>query len=141
MSAYLCSPEHIAVLAARLFPNDPEKAVRTAKILAKENVKSIMYRYDDCTTPDKACQAFLRMTYETYIAQTTALTQDETLQANALAFTTPRVLGMIHCLNYQSCEHAEWKTSRKLLDKLVAQLDANWSTEFEGWELDPAELT
>ena len=144
MSAYLCSPTHIAVLAARLFPNDPDKAVRAAKILAKENVKSIMYRYNDCDTPDKACQAFLRMDYEAYITHIVTLAKNRKyLHPSALALPVPRVLGLIHCLNYQSCEHDEWpdSTAKRLLNKLVKQLGATWETESEGWSLDPDELS
>ena len=142
MSAYLCDPAHLAVLAVRLFPNDPTKAERAARILLKENVRSVHYRYAhhaDCTTPEKTCHAFLTLTYNEYVDRTVSLTQDPQLHAQALALHPGRIVGLAQCLDYQSCEHEEWRTSaaKRLLEKLITR---QGDVVSDGWSLKPDEL-
>jgi hypothetical protein len=143
MSAYLCNPTHMAALAVNLYPQDNTKAAKAARLLIKENIKSVMYRYDDLATPQKACREFLSLTPREYLDRTVALIQDPTFHANALLIPSRRVLGLIHCLDYQSCEHAEWKTSTALalLKRLTAQLGYTEQSEYTGWKLDAQELT
>jgi hypothetical protein len=111
MSAFICSNEHLSVLAAyaALNANDClpyDKTECTAReigrILHAENVRSVNYRY-------------------------TELNQAQYKHVNAVLgkpkyFQAAQILKAANCLHYQSCEHSGWDDSlaKRILDNIIA---------------------
>jgi hypothetical protein len=111
MSAWVCSPKHIAVLAQRLikkFGEEPSVYVdeipspaEFAENLAKLNLKSVAYRYN--MTPAKAAREFQLMSMKEYIRQSKLLA--ETLVLDDGEFGPADMWGLSASYLYQSCEH------------------------------------
>ena len=131
MSAYLCNPEDFALLGAyAVKPGAPqgffnlteqeylevEDAVDVALILAKENIKSLEYRYPNYGPAG----GFLCGTLEEFLAEVKNVAKAR-YDYNDLA-TVKNVLGRYE---YQACEHADWLESdaynlvRALKDQLL----------------------
>ena len=100
MSAWICSPVHIATLANFI---DPERRQEVAAVLALENVRSVQYRY-----PDHPVEEMLRGGAETvseYIASCMSTNPSE-------KYSDPRHLPKIAgCYDYQSCDHPGYEGS------------------------------
>ena len=120
MSAFMCPPEHFGLLAAficRVSPGQrqgpnledviPEwreaarqaTAMRVAKQLALENIRSLAYQYEDGTDSQ---------------ANRATIEEAQIWAAHYLAWwpasvTAARVLGHAHCYAYQACESPNWK--------------------------------
>jgi hypothetical protein len=111
MSAFICSNEHISVLAeyaalnaADCLPHSVRKLTAQAigKILHAENVRSVNYRYSE-------------------------LNQDQYKHVKAMLgkpkyFQAAQILKAANCLSYQSCEHSGWNDSlaKEMLDNIIA---------------------
>ena len=105
MSAFICNDTHISILALYAVKlgvkvqNCPANAVRIARILHAENVKSVNYRYQ------------------------TREELDFTFKNNApyLDKNPIEIIKAAHCLRYQSCEHPSYKKSvaHKVLQDLI----------------------
>lgn len=135
MSAYICSTDHFAYLAAaalhpRLNPysgsfrwhhKDPlkrgsvgagdfEKAVEIANVLMLENVRSVSHRYpgqkSSAGLPGEGAGA--------------PITKQQVAEWVFIAPEPVEILKSIACLSYQSCEHPEWEQSeaKAFLDAL-----------------------
>lgn len=126
MSAFLCSPKHIAVVATwaadRGLVSDRTQA---ARLLAEENVRSVAHYY-----PDRA---------ETLIEQSHHI-DDETFFAGCTQAVTGYAPAQVHklaeSLDYQSCWHSGWENSdaKRIVDAVVndtaghpAAWNAPWS--------------
>lgn len=140
MSAYVCNPEHFGVLAAFAALNDCaiyewersaaiDTAQAVARGLARENIRSVAYRYgpDDLPGPN--------------------MSPDDILEAAALyaahfvvhpqRLRPVQVFKLVQCLDYQSCETDDWQTTlaKRQLDwitnaalrQLPGYEDARWS--------------
>jgi len=140
MSAYLCNPEHIGVLANAMFRNDvrlghqPNSPQKMAAALAKANWISIEARYpgDNFMLGDQ--------TFEEYCeaCKQEAYRPDPDLKPMDF-------IGIAQCFAYQACEAKEFREANYLSDHLgdwhvnqfimamVRQLpgygDAPWSYE------------
>jgi hypothetical protein len=109
MSAYVVEKDLIdtliaGALRAKLFRfND---ANTWGKVLWRENVKSVAYRYQLATRDPKELADYER---------DVAAYEYEPCEAIA-----PAVVDAIDCLDYQSCEHDEWQSSAAfdLLERL-----------------------
>ena len=108
MSAYVCNPTHVALLAVRTaaWTKTWGNAKTVAAILAKENLRSVEARYDDIT---EAAQDFLGMTNAEYIRQCEELTADPNIEFHTLPMH--RVFYMAACSEYQSCEADDFRTT------------------------------
>ena len=115
MSAFLFTPDEIGALAAFAERHDnlaPQSAVDRATAWARENLRSVSYRYsrdDDETAGDCG--------YPTAAAYITACVA-ETLTAPTI--TAEHARDRAGSLIYQSCEHPEWHDSeaKRLLERL-----------------------
>lgn len=120
MSAFLCTPKHIATLA------DVSVSPDAARELAIENLTAVEYRYD---LTSAAMDAF-------------GIDNDEYARACMDAMPDPTLstvakLKLLHAYEYQSCEAPDWAESnaRRLCDDirytLIARLpgydNAPWS--------------
>ena len=131
MSAFIVDPEHVAALVrfyagtrASQLEHDPERhdvswEETCANRLYAENVRSVNHRYED-STPDEPIVFTSRQ-----ISTARRLTPVEAIKA-------------CHCLEYQSCEHPEWKESRAcaLLHRIL-RVAIN---ELPGYEEAPWEI-
>jgi hypothetical protein len=136
MSAYLCNPTHIGILAQRIafktttWGNAPTVAAK----LATENLKSVAYRYSK--SEDQAAQEFISMPSQAYIDQC-KVEADNPDHLTRVPVT--RLIGMVNCSEYQSCEHPEWATS-EARDMMIFLLKAAINSHLDakgidkGWE-------
>ena len=111
MSAFICEPDAIGNLAAFVAGADPSATAETrAELWARENVRSVAYRYD--MDPDAAVRDFLCDRFEdveSYVRAAVA----QTLLPDA--WTAEQAADFARSLDYQSCEHPEWQGSEAQL--------------------------
>jgi len=134
MSAFMCPPEHFGLLAAFAcrpagavtargatpddviaqwrVPTRQATAMRIARELALENIRSLAYRYEDGTDTEEN-----RATIE----------EAQIWAAHYLAWwpatvTAARVLGHAHCYAYQACESDDWDATLayQQIERIVA---------------------
>lgn len=162
MSAFICDPAHIREISIfagnkrRIHPCDlatiarrhgehetaelvqgyapAERVARAiARILWRENVASVIYRYPDCAGDYAAAPGWPEGFEESELAAS----------ITTGACTYPRVtnpvhiLKMVSCYEYQSCEHPDWPTSfaHELCDRIRrAAISALPGYEAAPWE-------
>lgn len=143
MSAYICNPEHIGVLAAYAALNKcelhqweyrgrlVETAQRVAKELTRENIRSVAHRYpnagDDLPGPNLK---------PTDIEEAAAI-YAAYFVANPQRLTPVQVLSLCAGYVYQACECDDWRTTDAELQveriqnaairSLPGYADADWS--------------
>jgi hypothetical protein len=115
MSAFLCSPKHIAALAT--FANNNgfcETQLEAAKILCQENVASVAHRYPD--TAPNVSEHWLYLDMDDYIWQAGA----------ACPLPSAHVRKLAESYQYQSCEHPGWESSgaRELTNRIITEAAA-----------------
>ena len=153
MSAYICNPEHIGVLAAYAAVNNCAvyewrmndnilTAQNVAKGLALENIRSVAHRYpndEDGHRPGpclkdadivEACQIYAGH-FAKRMGGVVVMAQD--------VLEPIQVLKLVRCLDYQSCETLDWPltlAARQLdwimgeaISRLDGYEDADWSYE------------
>lgn len=138
MSAFLCSPEHIGALAnyyiAQSQVHRNKTATDVAEILARANLASVSYRYEDLSDPDKAAEGFLGMTADAYVTECKrqALWHPKPI-SNVAAYK------MAQCLDYQSCEVPNWLGSEA--ERLIDGIKDTAVRSMPGYDEAPWELT
>jgi hypothetical protein len=114
MSAFICSDKHIATIAQYFFALDPAGAQSFADSLKRENIFSVNYRYkeNEPITP-------VRMS-----------------EADPLgAYSAHDIAGLVACLDYQSCEHPEYKGALlAMAAQIVAKLGGE-KTQSKFWSI------
>ena len=135
MSAFICPPEHIAILAIyaarthnlncviyedRLNNNLSDQAQAVAKRLMQANVDSVNYRYKEANDAELIMQA---ETMVVKLRRRPALTTK---------LKTLDILAMLNCYEYQACEHPEYQTS--LAKKQVAWIRNSAIHQLPGYE-------
>jgi hypothetical protein len=146
MSAWVCSPKHIAVLAQRLLQRvSGEPIVYTDKVLTVPefaeqlvdlNLRSVGYLYD--MTPAKACREFTGKSRNAFVVETVALAESPELWKEE--FSEPVLWGVASCYLYQSCEGKEQEQSitYRIVEQYEKVLRASCERrgeEREGWGL------
>jgi len=114
MSAFLCSPRHISAVATWAAKHGlVESRESFATMLAKENIKSIAYRYPE--------------TRRDVIGEWMDMEEDDYFEDCCAEFTERLPHAAIHNLarsiDYQSCEHSGWEESEAfhLLSKVIIE--------------------
>lgn len=120
MSAFLCSEQHIAMLAnfascndiylhAKYYdnPDATKDAGDIAQALARENINSINARYPDSDTEGD----------NLFILNCRDIARKGTKQYQAV-----EIIKAAQCFEYQACEHDEWNTSdaKTVIDKIIS---------------------
>lgn len=136
MSAFLCSPAHIGNLVR--YMTEQRQTIKTAQemaeTLARANLRSVGYRYEmDEDTTAKEFRTDCE-TAEDFVRRVVA----ETWGPSEL--TAVMALKMAHCLNYQSCEPADWEGSPA--QRLVAEIEDMAISRLPGydeatWDYEP----
>ena len=115
MSAFLCSPKHIAAIATFAENNglSPSRE-EAAKILTLENIASIAHRYPD--TAYNVTRHWFDLDMDDYLWQAGALCPLPVAHVHSLA----------RSYQYQSCEHPGWESSdaRELTDRIIFEAAA-----------------
>jgi hypothetical protein len=83
-----------------------EERKKDAKILWEENVKSLLYRYDDPADMIESVAKFTAKTFEDVVTEPVA------------------IIRLAHSYSYQSCEHPEWDGSgaKAMVDALIVSV-------------------
>ena len=151
MSAYICNPEHIGILAAYAAVNDCAiyrwrmsdsilTAQNVAKGLALENIRSVAHRYPDDKDGERpgpclkdadiieACQIYAGH-FAKRLGGVIVMAED--------VLEPVQVLKLVRSLDYQSCETDEWEMtlaaqqlrwiSGEAISRLDGYEDADWS--------------
>ena len=151
MSAYICNPEHIGILAAYAAVNDCAiyewrmsdsilTAQNVAKGLALENIRSVAHRYPDDKDGERpgpclkdadiieACQIYAGH-FAKRLGGVIVMAED--------VLEPVQVLKLVSSLDYQSCETDDWEMTlaaqqlRWIMSDAISHLDgyedADWS--------------
>lgn len=128
MSAFLCTPKHIALIAT--WAADRGLVVdraATARLLAEENIRSVAYRY-----PHRA---------ENLVEQWLDMPEDEfftkCMETRVEGYAPAQVNNLAESLDYQSCEHPGWKTSKakRIVDLVIRDTAGHPRGMYAPWEI------
>lgn len=111
MSAFVVNTDHIdAIVTAWINVGGPcymadryEKATEIGRMLLAECIASVSYRYGD---PNELPGPIPTPTVEGYEYQRMYFAPDR------WSLLVPRILKLLDCYEYQSCEHPEWAESK-----------------------------
>ena len=140
MSAFVCMPEHIGLVAAAAtikYGTSVRSARVLAAILAQENINSVAYRYPDTTGQGDRPGPFLT---DAQLIEAARLYADKYAAAYPLNINARDILNMVQCLDYQSCEHPEWNETEacaqlsRLNNTLTSKLRLSDDFERVRWE-------
>lgn len=106
MSAFICNPEHIGLLAAYI-ANETLDAKRFARDLVKANIESVAHRYPDDKDGDRPGPAL----FDNEISEASQLWAEHYFQFKPTV-TPVEILSLAACLNYQCCEINTWTSSQ-----------------------------
>lgn len=112
MSAWLCTPKEIAIIAVELVRRlnatmigvNPEEL---AKDMARLNLRSLAWRYKDLT-PARAAKEFGGTTAKGFVEKCVEATKREEVVNNDLL--DGRLWGLVACYLYQACECDDYAT-------------------------------
>jgi hypothetical protein len=143
MSAFICDPSHIGLLAAYATdfncvlgrwksPERIETAQRIALELTDENIRSVMFRYPDDKDGERPGRGLKD-------AEIVELAQHYAAHFITHPIDTPsvQILKMAMCLEYQSCETGDWYHS--LAFRQLALIKDRAIGELPGYDRAPWE--
>lgn len=130
MSAFIVSKEHIDAIITyaidnkisvysiskktRLYLTQIENANFVGQTLYTENFRSVNHRYRE----NEQVETYLFTRYK-----------------GTLTLTFPIFVKLLHCLEYQSCEHEEWETSEA--KHFISEFISSGCRELPGYEEAP----
>ena len=143
MSAWVCSPKHIAVLAQRLlqrvngepiiYVNEVLTVPEFIEHLLDLNLKSVGYLYN--LTPAKACKEFTGLSRKAFLEEAVRLGESQELWKEE--FSEAQLWGIAACYGYQSCEG---KCDEDITYRIVSQYETvlkaactRRGEKMEGW--------
>lgn len=125
MSAFVCQPEHIGLLAAFLATDQEkrnhivreEKATRFAITLARQNIDSVAFCYPDDKDGERPGPAGL---LDQQVIDLAGLWAVHYVR-NPKQRTLTEIIKLAHCLDYQSCETDGYEsaTANKLIQQII----------------------
>ena len=117
MSAFICNPEHLGILAAYAAHHDAvihsfrrkdraETAKNIARALARENIRSVAHAYPDGKDGDRPGPRL----FDDDIEEAAALYGEHYFRNGAAKRLNPvQILKFCQCYVYQSCETDDWR--------------------------------
>lgn len=98
MSSFICSDKHIVtfVVGVNLLLHAPvpqEELQKQADLLLKENIRSVNWRYNECT-------------------KNTTVVFDPAVVQLAENYSPADLVRLGDCIDYQCCDHPKWKTTK-----------------------------
>lgn len=96
MSAFMCSDDHLRILALAAACGDLEEARRHLVTLYQANRLSLYARYDDPFDPED---------------KGPSLQRHDAVRIKALGLSPVAIIKLAWCFEYQSCEHRDWRAS------------------------------
>lgn len=111
MSAYIVSPIDVAAIALASTDGDQVRAERRARVLAKENVRSVARHYG--MTPATACRAFLGLGYREYLGMCAQYCGAPVMEEYMLTHRpgTGKLHDLVRVYQYQTDGHPCWPGS------------------------------
>lgn len=108
MSAFMCSDDHLRILALAAEGGDLARARCALVELYQENCRSLQARYRDPFDPED---------------KGPSLTEQDAERIQRLRLSPVAILKLVQCYRYQSCEHDGWSSSkaRDLCDHAMSQ--------------------
>lgn len=127
MSAWIVTKTHIDLMVGEAIARrviTPDEADATGRMLWRENLRSVAYRYPRDTDGDRPGPANFR---DGDVA-TYRFTPIE------LSMTSAELLSLVACYDYQSCEHDDWEQSEAFwfCGKLEATLPPEYRVKERG---------
>ena len=128
MSAFLCTPKHIALIATWAADRGLVKDRATAaRLLAEENVCSIAYRYPH--RAENLVEQWLDMPEEEFFTKC--------METRVEGYAPAQVHSLAGSLEYQSCEHPDWETSeaKRIVDLVIRDTAGHPRGMYAPWEI------
>ena len=129
MSAFICDPEQVAIVAAYTSPAG--QAGELAEVLMRANIASVMHRYPNATPADRPGPNGYDTDGE-LIEAAAALAVDSALIAKARRLEPVQIIKFAQSLEYQSCELPSWDGSPAA--RAVAEVIAKAIRALPGYE-------
>jgi hypothetical protein len=126
MSAFLCSPKHIALIATWAADRGLVKdRSATARLLAEENIRSVAHRYPH--RAENLVEQWLDMTEEAYLTAC--------MRTRVEGYAPAQVNNLAKSLDYQSCEHPGWEASeaKRIVDRVIADTSGYPQALYAPW--------
>jgi len=105
----------------QLHSDDLDEIERVANMLWQENIRSILYRYDDCTMSNMPGP----------VGEDYRITRDD-FRRSAIEIDPVQVLKSCNCYTYQACEHPNWQTSEA--HSFIESLEGDATRALPGYE-------
>lgn len=130
MSAFICSPEHIATLVVYYrqagYPGERFDLEYAADTLMRANIASVAYRYPgdgEGARPGPVGYA----TDGALIEETKRLAMDTEFHREVKKYKPVEIIKLAQSLDYQSCESPEWENTpaKALIDSIIFRA-ATW---------------
>lgn len=140
MSAYICYPSHIGLLAAAydegnkfVIPEQRrEKARKIAEILAQQNIDSVIARYPTSEDGRRPGPCFVNgKGNDQAIIDLSVLWADH-YASKKIAALPIEIIKLAHCLDYQSCETKNYELTDAA--KLIQQIIYAQTRKLAGYE-------
>lgn len=136
MSAYICNPSHIAYVAVWATGFDSfstpasrvEKARKAAEVLARENIRSVAYRYPN----DKDGERPGPCLTDKQIVDLSVLWADHYAKHRHLVNEPVQAIKLCHTLDYQSCECPDYQQSAAA--RVIRQAQYTASSRLVGYD-------
>ena len=140
MSAYICYPSHIGLLAASYCEGNkfatPEikrgEACRVAHVLAQQNIESVAHRYPDSKDGTRHGPVFIAGEGNDQAIIDLSVAWAAHYSSRKVAASPIEIIKLAHALDYQSCETDDYE--RTYAAKYIQQIIYAQTRKLKGYE-------
>lgn len=140
MSAYICYPSHIGLLAASYYDGDkfvkPEvkrgEVARIAHVLAQQNIDSVIARYPDSKDGQRPGPCFVEGAGNDQAIIDLSVLWAMHYASKKVAASPIEIIKLAQCLDYQSCETEDYASCNAA--KLIQQIIYAQTRKLKGYE-------
>lgn len=145
MSAYICYPSHIGLLAASYHDGDkfatPEiksrEVGRVASVLARQNIDSVIYRYPKSKDGERPGPTFIPGDGNDEAIIEFAILWAQHYCQKKVAAAPIELIKLAHTLDYQSCETPNYEQTNAF--KYIQQIIYSQTRKLKGYEAAASE--